>query len=206
VDYLHPLVALIPGARGRVVEALTTNTNPQSIRQVAKRAGVSASRAGQILEDLTELGITEEQVFGSQVLVRLAPNNVTASVLSGLADQLQSKAVLALRQEAEFIKPAPINLTLFGSFARSQARRGSDVDVVVVRPEPEDSPDHLVWMESMAKWVEAATRITGNPLHLIELDADELRGTLSPWLREVEREGMVLAGYPLRRLLKAAHG
>jgi hypothetical protein len=38
------------------------------------------------------------------------------------------------------------------------------------------------------------------------LDADELRGTLSPWLREVEREGMVLAGYPLRRLLKAAHG
>jgi len=36
VDHLHPLEALIPGARGRILEALVTNTGPQSNPGVAK--------------------------------------------------------------------------------------------------------------------------------------------------------------------------
>jgi predicted nucleotidyltransferase len=38
------------------------------------------------------------------------------------------------RDSARRIDPAPVNMTLFGSFARGDDDGASDVDVIVVRP------------------------------------------------------------------------
>ena len=79
-----------------------------------------------------------------------------------------------MREAARLIKPAPLSLVVFGSFARGEAGPDSDVDVLAVRPdEAADLED--VWTDSLGRWVGVAGRITGNPVRLIEVDLEELR-------------------------------
>jgi predicted nucleotidyltransferase len=202
VDYLHPVEALIPGARGRVLAALVANTSAQTIRQVALRAGVSPSRTGQVLDDLAELGVVERrELAGGHVLVRLMPASA-AGKLFVEAGSLWSAAVEAMREEASSIEPAPVTLTVFGSFARGQARRDSDVDGVAVHADANEGTERGErWAETSAAWVDAAGRITGNPVNLIDLDIDELGGELPEWLASAARDGLVLAGIPVPTLI-----
>lgn len=210
MDYLRPVEAMIPGARGQVLSALTRDTSPQTIRQVSLSAGVSWSQTAQVIEDLTGLGIVERRPTPGAILVRLAPGNVAAGAIQALTD-LRSPAIDALRQEATSITPAPLSLTVFGSFARGEARRDSDVDVVAVR-DPAAVPSEVeedLWLGSIGRWVGAATSITGNAIHLIDLDLLELRpvGRKAPsWLQGASKEGVVIAGHPLRDLIDSQKG
>ena len=95
---------------------------------------------------------------------------------------------------------------MFGSFARGEARRDSDVDVVAVRDPAAVSGgvEDDRWVASVGRWVEAARSITGNPVNLIDLDLSELRpsGRKAPsWLRDASKDGIVIAGRPLPDLI-----
>lgn len=227
MDYLRAIEALIPGARGQVLAALTRDTSIRTLRQVALDAEVSWSQTAQVIDDLADLGIVERRQTPGATLVRLVPGNVTAELLRSLTD-LRPPAINALRRAADVIDPAPLSLTLFGSFARGAAGRDSDVDVVVVHrshggdgasyddgsdsgagfgdgsgcgPGSYDHGDR--WSDSVGRWVELATAVTGNPVNLIDLADDELRtGRKQPeWLREAAKQGVTLAGRPLAELL-----
>ena len=57
-------------------------------------------------------------------------------------------ALAEMREAARLIKPAPLSLVVFGSFARGEAGPDSDVNVLAVRPdEAADLEDvwHLGW-------------------------------------------------------------
>jgi hypothetical protein len=201
VDFLHPIEAVIPGARGRVLAALVGNTSQRSVRQLALSAGVSPNRAGVIVEDLAALGIVERAETPGAVLVRLSMTNAATGVIRQLAD-LRRLAVEAMKAHAALVKPAPMNLTIFGSFARGGAGRQSDIDVVAVRPEEVAEWDDPIWADSIAAWVTAATRIAGNPIHLIDIGFEDVFGRSRPdWLMSAIHEGVTLAGDPLERLV-----
>ncbi len=216
MDYLRAVEAMIPGARGQVLGALTRDTSPQTIRQVSLSAGVSWSQTAQVIEDLAALGIVERRPTPGAILVRLAPGNVAAGAIQAITD-LRTPAIDALRREAGSVTPAPLSLTVFGSFARGEARRDSDVDVVAVR-DPAAVPggveeDHL-WLESIGRWVGTARSVTGNAIHLIDLELSELRPAprkAPAWLQDASKDGIVIAGRPLRDLMdsqerrRAAH-
>ncbi|MGH9059831.1 MAG: nucleotidyltransferase domain-containing protein, partial [Acidimicrobiales bacterium] len=192
-----------PGARGRVLAALCRNTSEQTLRQLALSARVSTSRVGQVVEDLAELGIVERRTMPGSVLVRLTPSNVTSHLIRQLTD-LRSPALAAMRREAGSITPAPVSLTAFGSFARGQAGRDSDVDVFAVRPREAAELEEL-WTDSLGAWVDAARRITGNPVHVIEVECSDIvpgsgRPT-PPWLTDAMSHGVVLVGQPVQELL-----
>jgi predicted nucleotidyltransferase len=204
VDYVRAIEALIPGARGQVLSALTLDTSTRTLRQVALAAGVSWSQTALVIDDLCHLGIVERRQTPGATLIRLAPGNVVVAMLQSLTD-LRSPAIDALRRAADGLAPAPLSLTLFGSFARGEARRDSDVDVVAVHRSglgAEDS-DGDRWSESLGRWVEVATSITGNQVNLIDLGDDELRTGHKPpeWLHEAAKKGVTLAGRPLAELL-----
>lgn len=133
MDYLYAVEALIPGARGQVLAALTRDTSARTLRQVALAAQVSWSQTAQVIDDLADLGVVDRRQTPGAILVRLAPGNVVADLVRSLTD-LRVPVIDALRRAAVDIAPAPLSLTLFGSFARGEARRDSDVDVVAVRP------------------------------------------------------------------------
>jgi predicted nucleotidyltransferase len=207
MDYRNPLEALIPGARGRVLAALATNLNPRTIRQVALSAQVSSSQAGLVVEDLAELGIVERHETPAAVLVRLVTDNVAAMAVKQLSG-LWDSAVKEMREAAALIEPAPVSLTLFGSFAHAAARRDSDVDVFAVH-DPEVERTTVTgdrWQDTIGTWVDTAGRITGNPVNLIDLALEEVRALPNKgwpdWLRSAALEGIVLTGQPVRELTK----
>lgn len=207
MDYLHPIEALIPGARGQVLSALTRNTLSRTLRQLSIDAGVSWSRTSEIVDDLVDLGLVERRQTPGGVLVRLIPDNVAARVIQGVAD-LRSDAIKAMRQAAADIHPAPLSLVVFGSFARGTARRDSDIDVLAVAPKAVTTGSSS-WEETMGCWVAATTTAAGNPVKLIQIGVDELaaRPARRPgWLQEASDQGILLAGKPLSDLLSSHKG
>lgn len=213
VDYLRSIEAVVPGTRGRVLAALANDLAQQSVRQVALRAGVSPSRAGQVLDDLAALGMVERRATRSHVAVRLVPENVAARWVMGLAEVWRS-ALEEMRLSAEAIRPAPLSLIVFGSFARGAAQTGSDVDVLAVHgddvDEESDPATSARWVQTLGEWVDAAGRIAGNPVNVIDLDLDDLhhsagerrRAVQEPaWLASAAREGVVLVGRPVGELM-----
>lgn len=226
MDYLHAVEAVIPGARGRVLAALAENEAPQSIRQLAQRTDVCPSRASQVLEELAELGIVERYATRSQFAVRLALDNVVARWVLELP-RLWRLAIDDMRAAAGSIRPVPLSLTLFGSFARGVAEASSDVDVVAVHSsdvnEDHDSEQAARWVGTLGTWSDTVGRITGNPVNLIDLALDEVRHgpvrtrvgsakgrvgddsrwesvKLPAWRKAASREGIVLVGSSLDEL------
>lgn len=202
VDYLHPIEALIPGARGQVLAALTRNTSSRTIRQLSVDAGISWSRTSEVIEDLADLGIVERRRTPGGILVQLVEHNVAAKAIDQLTE-LRSVAIRDMRHAAEAIQPAPASLTLFGSFARGTAGRDSDVDVVAVFAEAAGL-DLETWQDSLSRWAGAAAAITGSPVNLIVIGLAELMpssGRKPAWINEASEHGIVLAGKPLQELM-----
>lgn len=206
MDYRNPVEALIPGVQGRVLGVLARTSMDLTMRTVAELAGVSAQQASVVIGRLVDLGVVERRDVPPASLVRLSPENLAAQVVISLV-HLRRAAIERLIALAADITPEPVSLVVFGSFARGDADRDSDVDVLAVRPAGlvGDSED---WVDSLGVWVDRATKAVGNPVNLIEAALEEIPALLaredrSVW-QDAAREGIVLAGSPLTELAKAA--
>jgi len=201
VDYVEPVQAIIPGVQGRVLAALVKTDAELSMRSVAKLAGASVNRAVTVVNRLVDLGVVQRRDVGSTALVRIDRENEAAQAIL-LIDAIRDSVIRRLRDAAATIKPTPATLMVFGSFARGEARPGSDLDVLAVRPRAVDVEDQS-WHDSLASWTELATRISGNPVALLTADFDEIASLLTRpntvWT-SAAAEGILLAGQPLREL------
>lgn len=101
--------------------------------------------------------------------------------------------------------PPPASLVVFGSFARGEAGAESYIDVIAVRAAGVDS-DNDGWTESLGRWTDRARRALGNPVHVVEVAAEEVpalfgRPGPSVW-QDASRDGIAIAGDPLEKLAK----
>lgn len=135
------------------------------------------------------------------VLVRLLADRLAAPALLALAD-LRLALLQQLRESARVLDPFPVNVTLFGSFARGDDDAASDIDLLVVRPSGTDEDDPA-WADSIALWEAHARRISGNAVNQIEVGEDEvpklMRSRLPLW-KAIREEGKVLQGTPLAEI------
>ncbi len=85
---------------------------------------------------------------------------------------------------------------VFGSFARGDAHKDSDIDVLAVPPS-EARVDDGRWTAAVGQWTDRAARIAGNPVNLLEATMLELpklvRRERELW-RTIVEEGVVLVG------------
>jgi predicted nucleotidyltransferase len=168
-----------------------------TMRTVARLAGTSIGQTSLVVGRLVDLGLVTRRDVGRASLIGLERRNEAARAILALAN-LRERVVSRLRAEATKIKPPPASLIVFGSFARGEARAGSDLDVLVVQAHERYWNDDD-WIDALGRWQDAARVIAGNPVNLIELDMEELpkaapEGSL--W-RAIADEGIVLAGASL---------
>jgi len=202
MDFARPVEALIPDAQGRVLATLAHTTQELNLRTLAELSGVSIAHAARIVPRLVELGVVERRDVPPAVLVRLVREHVASRAILALSD-LRHGFLEELRESARRLEPAPMSVTLFGSFARGDDDAGSDVDVVVVRPSSVDEED-VAWAEAVAGWEAHAMRISGNAVNRIEVSADEvptlMKSRRSLW-QAIREEGVVLLGEPLVEMI-----
>lgn len=104
------------------------------------------------------------------------------------------------------IEPVPVNVTLFGSFARGDDDAASDLDVVVVRPDAVGDDDQA-WADSIRRWESHVRELSGNTVNRIEIAEDEVVRVATsrrPLWRAIRSEGIVLLGRSLREIGSAA--
>jgi predicted nucleotidyltransferase len=203
VDFVRPIEAIVPGAQGRVLAVLAETTGDLNLRTVAQLAGISQAQASRLLPELVTLGVVERREVPPASLFRLVPEHIASRVLLTLA-RSSDHVLDEMGRLAGALPHPPVSVIVFGSFARREAGVDSDIDVVVVRPAGVDEDE---WSASLEAWRRDTRRLTGNPVEVLEVGADEAAAKLrsrSPVWTDIRRDGRVVHGLGLEEL-QAAH-
>ena len=207
MDFVRPIKAIVPGAQGRVLAVLAETTAELNLRTIAKLAGVSIAQASRVLPGLVELGVVERREVPPSSLFRLVREHVASRAVLALARSTDIVLDEIGRLAGALPRP-PASVIVFGSFARGEAGRDSDVDILVVRPTEVDEDDDA-WAESLEAWRRDVTRLTGNPVEVLEVSIDEaatkVTGRTQLW-SDIRRDGRVVHGLDLDQLRTVRSG
>ena len=107
---------------------------------------------------------------------------------------------------AATLEITPASVIVFGSFARGEAGRDSDLDAVFVRPDDTDEDDQR-WAACLEQWRTTIRALTGNPVEVLEVPEREAAARLASgqpvWL-DIRRDGRVVYGQSLDELAGAS--
>ncbi len=201
MDFVHPVQAVIPGTQGRVLAVLAETTAELNLRTIARLADVSPAQASRVLPGLVELGLVDRREVPPSSLFLLNRANLAASLVVELS-QSRDFALKAMGTAAAELSTPPRSVIVFGSFARREADRYSDIDIVMVRPDGIDEGDDT-WAAGVEQWRQAVRAITGNAVEVVESNqaeaAEKLASKHALW-RDVVRHGVVVHGATLDQL------
>jgi predicted nucleotidyltransferase len=184
---------------------LAETTAELNLRTIAQLAGVSQAQASRILPGLVELGLVERREVPPASLFRLVPEHVASRALLALSRSTDTVLEEIGRLAGALPRP-PVSVIVFGSFARKAAGPDSDIDVVVVQPRGVDEDDDA-WAESLEAWRHDVRRLTGNPVEVLEMSAEEVAmkaaGRSHVWA-DIRRVGRVVHGLSADQLRVAS--
>ena len=193
MDFVRPIEAIVPGARGRVLAVMAETTAELNLRTIAELAGISQAQASRLLPELVHLGVVERREVPPASLFRLVPDHIASRLLLDLARSTDTVLDEMGRWAGELPHP-PVSVVVFGSFARREAGADSDIDVVVVRP---TGVDEAEWSASLEAFRGDVQRLTGNSVEVLEVGADQaamkLRSRSPVWV-DIRRDGRVVHG------------
>lgn len=205
MDFVRPIEAIVPGAQGRALAVLAETTAELNLRTIAQLAGISQAQASRLLPNLVALGVVERREVPPASLFRLVPEHVASRALLALAGSTDT-VLDEMGRLAGALPHPPVSVIVFGSFARREAGAESDIDVVVVRPAEVHDDD--AWSASLEAWRHDVRLLTGNPVEVLEVSADEAAtkraGRTQVWA-DIRRDGRVVHGVDLDEL-RAARG
>lgn len=187
-----------PTLDGDVLTVLARADRAMTGRAIERESDASHGGVQRALEHLVSEGIVTRERAGRAYLYRLNRSHLAAPWVEGLAS-LRFELIERLRTKVAGWELAAAAIVLFGAVARGQAGRGSDIDLLVVRPTAV-SPDDPLWQEQVATLESAAAAWTGNDARVLEFAVDELAHE-EPVLDAAAAEGIELYG-SLRRLLQ----
>ncbi len=191
----------MPGAQGRMLAVLAETTAELNLRTIAQLGGISQAQASRLLPDLVALGVVERREVPPASLFRLVPEHVASQALLALARSTDT-VFEEMGRLAGALRHPPASVIIFGSFARRKADADSDIDVVMVRPAEVDEDDDA-WSASLEAWRRDVRLLTGNPVEILEVSADEaatkLAGRGQVWA-DIRRDGHVVHGLGLQQL------
>jgi DNA-binding transcriptional ArsR family regulator len=198
VDFIHPIEAVVPGVQGRILAVLAESTGELSLRTLARLANVSIAQASRVLPDLVELGMVERREVPPSSQFRLNRDHVAGRLVVELA-RVRDAVLAELGGLARALPVPPASVIVFGSFARAEADRTSDIDTMLVRPLGVKSDDPA-WERSIDIWRSRVRTITGNHVEVLDVGADELPARLGgrqPLWRDIRSDATAVFGRSL---------
>jgi predicted nucleotidyltransferase len=154
------------------------------------------------LDRFVEHGLVLRTPAGRALMHELNRDHLAAPAVEVLAG-MQTELLRRLREALAAWEVAPVHASMFGSAARGDGGTNSDIDLFVVRPARVDE-ETAAWRSQVDRLARDVESWTGNHVAVIEhdeADARRLRRARPPVLRELQRDGIDLAGTTLRELL-----
>lgn len=207
MDLSNPIGSVVPGAYGPVLAVLARTSEPLSGRKIAELADgrVSQRRANDVLGELSRSGVVLREDRPPSKLYRLNREHVAAPGIVALVD-LWGSLLGRIRDELTSWEIRPVAACLFGSAARGGADSGSDIDVLLVRADQEDTlADDRLWMDQVDRLTARVHAWSGNACEVLELGLAELEQAVARddrLVRDLRRDAIALAGHDVRALVR----
>ena len=203
MELRDPIRSVIPGVQGMVLGILARTTTPLTGRAVAALLDGEAAVSGvhRALTQLVESGLVSRTPAGRAYLHELNREHLAAPSIESLAD-LRHQLVQRITTDIEAWDPPPVAAWLFGSTARAEGTSASDVDLLLVRPVPEDDERWTAQTLALAEHVRAWT---GNACEIVEHSPVSLATLVTggdPLIDSLRSDAIVLTGEHPRRLLQ----
>jgi len=200
VDFSQPYRVITPTLEGPILSVLAEVTTPLTRGQIVSLVE-DASEAGvrKALARLVEQGIVIEHRFGKRYTYEANREHLLWPSVEGLFAARRRFRELVQGLVADWLVP-PVSVELFGSLASGASDEGSDVDLIIVRPELDASLEET-WDAQVADLHDRVVRWTGNACDIIVLGPAEFEKACDddePILRPPTSN---LAGMPLAALL-----
>lgn len=141
-----PILDVVPGARGQVLQTLCQITGPAAGREVARRAGVPVSSTAIILADLVRSGIVIQNEHAHAHGYQLNRKHLLSKAIIAMA-QARTDLVALIRRRIDKWTIKPIAAWMYGSTARGDGDRASDIDLLFVVPDGMTDRERELWEE-----------------------------------------------------------
>lgn len=190
MDLSTPIADVIPGHRGAILAALLRLREPVTGRELAAQAAVPAATAQRIIDDLADAGLIFRRPVGRAVRVELNRRHLAVPALEQLAGM---RGVLVERLRATIVEWAvpAVGAWIFGSAARGDGDRESDIDVVVVARRELPAG----WEEQIGDLSALVEASTGNDAQILDYSRRQFRELVAasnPLVRSLRAEGVEL--------------
>lgn len=191
---------LDPSIRLRTVELLVSLPEKEFTgREIARLLGVSHSNVQRALRVLVENGLTSKKRIGRADVFWANRSHFTFKALREL---FRVKRELPERIEEDLLsafRESGISVTAFGSYARGEADRRSDMDILVITKDRAE-------LENKMGTIEADfARKYNVSLSAKVLSRFDLKGKpVPPYVQTAAREGILISGIPIQRVIPSA--
>jgi predicted nucleotidyltransferase len=195
--------AVAPTVDGDVLVVLAQTTQPLTGRRIARlaRRG-SVAAVAKALNRLVGQGLVLRQDVPPASLYTLNRQHVAAPTVETMA-MIRTELLDRLRQAFSGWNIPPVHASMFGSAARQDGGSDSDIDIFLIRP-TDVSDEDATWGEQLHDLGDSILAWTGNHASIIDFAEQDLRqmhDESPPVLADLRRDGIDLAGTPLRELL-----
>lgn len=188
MDLSRPAFDLFGSNEGRLLHRLAVLTEGTSGRRIHELSGVKSLRTTQqILERLVIIGLVDVRGTGAVNLYSLNRHHILWEPVNQV---LEAPAALE-RKIGEILSatvgPRMVGAALYGSFARGEGGRDSDIDIFVLWADEPVADERIELLDAVS---ERIRRLSGNSAQMLPMTSDEL-------------ESLVEAGDPLIASLRA---
>jgi hypothetical protein len=173
MDFRHPLSTVTPTLDGEVLVALAgvdAELTGREVHRLANRGSEHGVRKA--LDRLVEEGVVSRRPAGSAKLYKLNREHLAAPAIEALAG-MRRELLRRMREAVAAWRVPAVGVIVFGSFARGEATRESDIDMLVIRPSGGDADDSD-WSGQVNGLAAAVTAWTGNDTRVLEYSEDEI--------------------------------
>lgn len=204
MDLSNPIRSVVPSAQGEVLQVLARTRESLTGRQVAKMTGGSVSQksVSNILNRLVESGLVYREEKGKAHLHTLNRDHVAAQAIEELAS-MNERLIEAITNDVTSWSVRAEGAWIFGSFARGEGGVGSDIDLLIVRPD-DVGEEQESWRNQVDELSISVSKWTGNDCRIIEYPLHEVMEMVDNderLMASIDGDGICIKGD--RRLLKS---
>ncbi len=204
MDWSEPATAVMSAGTAAVLRALAGSDGSFAIREVARLAGISSSRAHQVVTNLAAHGIVIVDSRRGSRLVRLNDDHVATEHAVALAT-LRTRVIEQIRKELSGWKLPAVHASLYGSAARGDGSTDSDLDILVIHEPLSSATEQEEWDDQLAQSAEMIHTWTGNWaswFQVTEAELSQMATSNHSLIAEWRRDAITLVGPSLAALLR----